>query len=87
MDFVTLIADLASERDRISMAIGALERLGRSYNQPSTTTTKAAPVEKKVRGAGRKKRKKRSADSRKAQAERMKAYWAAKQARMAETTS
>ncbi len=62
---------LIAERDKLNRAIEALQgsakRLGRPPQNPLTA---AAPIAKK--------RKRQSAARRKAQAERMKAYWAAK---------
>ncbi len=67
-----IIALLIAERDKLNRAIEALQgsakRPGRPpKNAADVTTSAAAP-----------KRKRRSAAQRKAQAERMKAYWAAK---------
>jgi len=71
-----IIALLIAERDKLNRAIEALQgsakRPGRPPTNPlaASATPAAAPVAKK--------RKRRSAAQRKAQAERMKAYWAAK---------
>ena len=71
-----IIALLIAERDKLNRAIEALQgsakRRGRPPKNPlaASATPAAAPVAKK--------RKRRSAAQRKAQAERMKAYWAAK---------
>ena len=66
-----IVALLIAERDKLNRAIEALQgsakRLGRPPKNPLMA---AAPVAKK--------RKQQSAARRKAQAERMKAYWAAK---------
>jgi hypothetical protein len=69
-----IIALLIAERDKLNRAIDALRgsanRRGTSPKNPlaAIVTPVAAPVAKK--------RKRRSASQRKAQAERMKAYWA-----------
>jgi len=69
-----IIALLIAERDKLNRAIevlqGAAKRRGRPLKNPlaAIATPVAAPVAKK--------RKRRSAAQRKAQAERMKAYWA-----------
>jgi hypothetical protein len=67
---------LIAERDKLNRAIDALQgptkRMGRPPKNPLATpvaTIAAAPA---------KKRRKQSAAQRKAQAERMRAYWAAK---------
>jgi hypothetical protein len=66
-----IVALLIAERDKLNRAIevlqGSAKRRGRPPQNPLTAM--AAPV---------KKRKRQSAARRKAQAERMKAYWAAK---------
>ncbi len=71
-----IIAMLIAERDKLNRAIealqGAAKRRGRPPKNPMTAA--ATPV---IAIAPKKKRK-RSAAQRKAQAERMKAYWAAK---------
>lgn len=73
-----ILALLIQERDRLNRAIEALQgpmkRRGRPPKNGSDLVTVPAPVEDKVP------RKKRtfSAAQRKKQAERMKAYWAAK---------
>jgi hypothetical protein len=69
-----IIALLIAERDRLNRAIealqGAAKRPGRPPKNPlaASATPAAAPLAKK--------RKRRSAAQREAQAERMKAYWA-----------
>jgi len=69
-----IIALLVAERDKLNRAIEALQgstkRPGRPPKNPlaAGASPAAAPVAKK--------RKRRSAAQRKAQAERMKAYWA-----------
>jgi len=68
-----IISLLIAERDKLNRAIetlqGSAKRRGRPpKNQSLTTALAAAPAKKK----------RRSAAQRKAQAERMKAYWAAK---------
>ena len=64
-----IVALLIAERDKLNLAIEALQgsakRLGRP---PKSPLMAAAPIAKK--------RKRQSAARRKAQAERMKAYWA-----------
>lgn len=71
-----IIAMLIAERDKLNRAIEALQgsakRRGRPPKNPLMAT--AAPVAAPVA----KKHKRQSAARRKAQAERMKAYWAAK---------
>ena len=62
---------LIAERDKLNRAIEALQGSAKRLGRPPKDTPKAAaPVAKK--------RKRQSAARRKAQAERMKAYWAAK---------
>ena len=65
-----IIAMLIAERDNLNRAIDALQgsakRRGRPPKNPMAATHVIAP----------KKKRKRSAAQRKAQAERMKAYWA-----------
>ncbi len=69
-----IVALLIAERDKLNRAIealqGAAKRRGRPPKNPLATVASPAAVAKK--------RKRRSAAQRKAQAERMKAYWAAK---------
>src|SRR3954468_20437491 len=68
-----IIALLIAERDKLSRAIEALQGGAKRRGRPPKAMAKAtAPV------ASVPKRKRRSAAQRKAQAERMKAYWAAK---------
>jgi hypothetical protein len=68
-----IIVLLIAERDKLNRAIEALQgsakRMGRP---PKPAATSVAPE------ASAPKRKRRSAAQRKAQAERMKAFWAAK---------
>jgi hypothetical protein len=62
---------LIGERDKLNRAIEALQGSAKRRGRPpKNPLTAAAPVAKK--------RKRQSAARRKAQAERMKAYWAAK---------
>ena len=72
-----ILALLIAERDKLNRAIEALgtpaKRTGRSPKNPQPTTA-PVPVPKRPR---------RSAAQRKAQAERMKAYWAAKRKKQA----
>lgn len=69
-----IIALLIAERDKLNRAIEALQgsakRRGRPPKNPIAVAATVATAPKKKR--------KRSAAQRKAQAERMKAYWAAK---------
>jgi hypothetical protein len=68
-----IIAMLIAERDKLNRAIDALQGSGKRRGRPpKVVATPAAPV------ASVPKRKRQSAARRKAQAERMKAYWAAK---------
>jgi hypothetical protein len=65
-----IIALLIAERDKLNRAIDALQGSAKRRGRPpaaEVTTSAVAP-----------KRKRQSAARRKAQAERMKAYWAAK---------
>lgn len=68
-----IIALLIAERDRLNRAIealqGATKRRGRPPRNAGTLTVEEGSAPR---------RKRRSAAQRKAQAERMKAYWAAK---------
>jgi hypothetical protein len=71
-----ILALLISERDKLSRAIealqGSVKRRGRPPKDAAAVTTAiAAPPPLKAR-------KKRTAAQKKAQGERMKAYWAAK---------
>jgi len=66
-----IIALLIAERDKLNRAIEALQGSAKRRGRPpQNPLLAAAPVAKK--------RKRQSAARRKAQAERMKAYWAAK---------
>jgi hypothetical protein len=66
-----IVALLIAERDKLNRAIEALQGSARRRGRPPKDALKAAaPIAKK--------RKLQSAARRKAQAERMKAYWAAK---------
>jgi hypothetical protein len=71
---------LIAERDKLNRAIEALQgsakRRGRPPKNQSVTVAPAA-------AAPTRKRRRRSAAQRKAQAERMKAYWAAKRKKQA----
>jgi len=81
-----IVALLIAERDRLSRAIEALQgptkRRGRPPKNPlavlASASTGAVPAAASV--AGPKKRKRRTPSQRKAQAERMKAYWKARRA-------
>ena len=72
---------LIAERDKLNRAIEALQgpakRMGRPPENPLAAS--AAPAA----AAPTRKRRRRSAAQRKAQAERMKAYWAAKRKKQA----
>ena len=74
-----ILALLISERDKVNRAIEALQgsakRRGRPAKDPFAAITPATTPAPK--------RKRRSAAQRKAQAERMKAYWATKQKKKA----
>jgi hypothetical protein len=66
-----IVALLIAERDKLNRAIEALQGSAKRQGRPpKNAAIAAAPVAKK--------RKRQSAARRKAQAERMKAYWAAK---------
>jgi hypothetical protein len=73
-----IIALLIAERDKLNRAIEALQGSAKRTGRPpknqlvTASTSAAAPV------APTKKRKRHSAARRKAQADRMKVYWAAK---------
>jgi hypothetical protein len=70
-----IVALLLAERDKLNRAIAALagsaKRRGRPLKKPQATAAAAAPAAPPA-----KRRKRRSAAQRKAQAARMKAYWA-----------
>jgi hypothetical protein len=68
-----IIALLIAERDKLNRAIDALQGSAKRRGRPpKAVATVGAPV------VSAPKRKRQSAAQRKAQAERMKAYWAAK---------
>jgi hypothetical protein len=68
-----IIALLIAERDKLNRAIEALQGVAKRRGRPpKAVVTLAVPV------VSAPKRKRQSAARRKAQAERMKAYWAAK---------
>jgi len=71
-----IVALLIAERDKLNRAIEALQGPAKRRGRPRKTSLMAlaTPAEAPVT----KKRKRQSAARRKAQAERMKAYWAAK---------
>jgi len=71
MPIEQIVQLLTAERDRLDRAIRALQGAGKRRGGPATRPA-AAPVAKKRR------RGRMSAAARKAQAERMRAYWAAK---------
>ena len=76
-----MVSLLIAERDKLNAAIAALsgptKRLGRPPTKPMASATAAAPAPMAPTPAERRKRR-FSAAQRKQQAERMKAYWAAK---------
>jgi len=67
-----IIALLIVERDKLNRAIEALQGSAKQRGRPPKVAMAAAPA------VSAPKRKRQSAARRKAQAERMKAYWAAK---------
>jgi hypothetical protein len=67
-----IIALLIAERDKLNRAIEALQGSAKRRGRPPKNPMAATPVVSITP------KKKRSAAQRKAQAERMKAYWAAK---------
>ena len=71
-----IIALLLAERDKLNRAIEALQGPAKRRGRPSKNPRAAAAAP--VVAIAPKKKRKRSAVQRKAQAERMKAYWAAK---------
>ena len=68
-----IIALLIAERDKLNRAIDALQGSAKRRGRPPKNAE--TPADREVSAP---KRKRRSAAQRKAQAERMKAYWAAK---------
>ncbi len=89
MDTQQIVTLLIAERDRLSNAIEALQgptaakRRGRPPKNPTTAvaaapTPAAAPAPASTPGPRAGKRKPRTAAQKRAQAERMRAYWAAK---------
>jgi hypothetical protein len=68
-----IIALLIAERDKLNRAIEALQGAAKRRGRPPKIVATPAAAE-----ASAPKRKRRSTTQRKAQAERMKAYWAAK---------
>ena len=70
-----IIAMLIAERDKLNRAIEALQGSAKRRGRPPKAVVAATPATPE---ASAPKRKRRSAAQRKAQAERMKAYWAAK---------
>jgi hypothetical protein len=69
-----IIALLIAERDKLSRAIEALQGSAKRRGRPAKIAIAATPAI----AIKSKAKRKRSAAQRKAQAERMKAYWAAK---------
>ena len=76
-----ILSLLIAERDKLNRAIealqGSVKRRGRPPKNPLIVATPA------VAPAPKRKRRRQSAAQRKAQAERMKAYWAAKRKKQA----
>jgi len=70
-----IVALLIAERDKLNRAIEALQGSAKRPGRPPKNPPAAAAV---AETASTKKPKRQSAARRKAQAERMKAYWAAK---------
>jgi hypothetical protein len=68
-----IIALLIAERDKLNRAIETLQGSAKRRGRPSKVVAALSAPETSAP-----KRKRRSAAQRKAQAERMKAYWAAK---------
>jgi hypothetical protein len=64
-----IVALLIAERDKLNRAIEALQGPAKWMGRPPKNQSAAAPMRN---------RRRRSVAQRKAQAERMKAYWAAK---------
>ena len=76
-----IVALMIAERDKLSRAIEALQGSARRRGRPPKNPLMvAAPA---VAPAPAKKRRRQSAAQRKAQAERMKAYWVAKRKKQA----
>ena len=71
-----IIALLIAERDKLNRAIEALQGSAKRRGRPPKNPLAAAATP--VIAIAPKKKRKRSAAQRKAQAERMKAYWASK---------
>ena len=72
-----IVALLIAERDKLNRAIEALQGSAKRRGRPPKNPL-AAAVTHAVAPAAPKKKRRQSAARRKAQAERMKAYWAAK---------
>ena len=70
-----IVVLLVAERDKLNRAIEALQGSGKRRGRPPKNPLAAAVM---LAPAAPKKKRKQSAARRKAQAERMKAYWAAK---------
>jgi hypothetical protein len=74
-----IVSLLIQERDRLNLAIQALQggvkRRGRPPKNPLSVVTSVSP---QANGTSAKKKRIFTAEQRKAQAKRMKAYWAAK---------
>ena len=69
-----IVALLIAERDKLSRAIEALQRPAKRRGRPPKDPLAVAVP--RARSMPKKRRKARTAAQRKAQAERMKAYWA-----------
>jgi hypothetical protein len=73
-----IVALLIAERDKLNRAIEALQGSAKRRGRPPKNPLAAAATPKAVPTAPKKKRKRQSPAQRKAQGERMKAYWAAR---------
>ena len=75
-----IVALLVAERDRLNRAIETLQGPARRRGRPPGSGAKIAAI---AAGRPKQKRKARSAAQRKAQSERMKAFWAARRKKKA----
>jgi hypothetical protein len=78
-----IVALLVAERDRLTRAIEALQGPTKRRGRPPKNPMAAAETSAPAATAG--KRKGRTAAQRKAQAERMRAYWAARKKQKAKS--
>ena len=78
-----IVALLVAERDRLTRAIEALQGPSKRRGRPPKNPLAVAEVSGPAATAG--KRKGRTAAQRKAQAERMRAYWAARKKQKAKS--